>query len=253
MPIHIEGFSGGDRTRIELPATQQQLVSALAATGKPLVVVLMSGSAVALGTAAEKAAAVLEAWYPGQAGGIAISDTLFGDYNPSGRLPVTFYASTEQLPPFDDYSMSNRTYRYFSGQPLYSFGYGLSYTKFHYSAGELSTTALEAGKPLTVSFAMQNVGERDGEEVAELYLIPTNIVGAPQRSLAAFQKVHLARGTSKTVQVTIDPRQLSYVSALGDRVIRSGDYQLYVGGSQPSKDSGLFLPFRIVGTATLGR
>ena len=251
MPVHIGGFSGGDRTRIELPQLQQQLVDALAATGKPLVLVLMSGSAVALQTAADKASAILEAWYPGEDGGNAISDILFGDHNPSGRLPVTFYASTEQLPPFEDYSMEGRTYRYFHGEPLYSLGYGLSYTSFRYSNGELSTRSLEAGKPLMVSFSVQNVGERDGDEVTEVYLVPTNIVGAPRRSLVGFEKVHVSRDSSKSLQITIDPRQLSYVSAAGYRAVRAGYYQLYVGGGQPSPDSGLSLPFRIVGTAAL--
>ncbi len=145
MPVHVKGFEGGDRTAIELPDAQLQLVDALASTGKPLVIVLMNGGALALGSAERKAAAILEAWYPGQAGGTAIADTLFGANNPSGRLPVTFYAATSDLPPFDDYSMKGRTYRYFSGKPLYPFGYGLSYTSFQYTSGKLSTTKLQAG------------------------------------------------------------------------------------------------------------
>ena len=151
MPLHVKGFEGGDRTAIELPDVQMRLVDALAATGKPLVIVLMNGSAIALQGAAQQASAILEAWYPGEAGGTAIADTLFGANNPAGRLPVPFYASTSQLPPFEDYSMSDRTYRYFTGQPLYPFGYGLSFTHFKYSDGKLSTTHLKAGDPVEVS------------------------------------------------------------------------------------------------------
>jgi len=248
MPVQIEGFSGGDRTRIELPVTQQRLLTALENTGKPVVVVLMSGSAVALGQVAEKASSVLEAWYPGEAGGDAIAEILSGDSNPSGRLPVTFYASTEQLPAFNDYSMDHRTYRYFSGEPLYGFGFGLSYTKFQYTSGELSTTDLEAGKPLGVTFAVKNIGDRDGDEVAELYLVPDGGAGAASRTLVGFQKIFVARGGSKTVQMVVDPRQLSSVSVAGSRAIRAGKYQLFIGGSQPHVDGGLHLPFRITGS-----
>jgi len=248
MPLHVKGFEGGDRTAIELPEVQMQLIDALAATGKPLVIVLMNGSALALGDAALKASAILEAWYPGQAGGTAIADTLFGDNNPSGRLPATFYASTSQLPPFEDYSMNDRTYRYFTGQPLYSFGYGLSYTHFRYSNGKLSTTNLKAGNSITVSVEVQNTGNSDGDETAEVYLIPKNIVGAPLRALVGFDKVHLSHGATTTIQLTIDPRQLSFVSPTGDRSVRPGDYELYVGGGQPSTASGVFLPFQIHGS-----
>jgi beta-glucosidase len=251
MPVHVEGFDGGDRTRIELPSAQQQLVSALAATGKPLVIVLMSGGAVALQGAAAKAAAILEAWYPGQAGGTAISDILFGDSNPSGRLPVTFYASTDQLASFEDYSMQNRTYRYFAGEPLYSFGYGLSYTRFEYTNGKLSTTNLSAGSTLKLSIDVQNAGERDGDETVEVYLIPKNQLGAPLRELVGFEKVQLPRGGTKTVEITIDARQLSLVDAIGHRSVRQGDYELYVGGGQPSQQGGVSLPFRIEGSTPI--
>ena len=249
MPVRVDGFDGGDRTRIELPRAQQQLVSALATTGKPLVIVLLNGSAVALQGAVSKAAAILEAWYPGQAGGTAISDTLFGDNNPSGRLPVTFYASTDQLASFEDYSMQNRTYRYFPGEPLYSFGYGLSYTQFRYSNGKLSTDKLNAGNPLTLNVDVQNAGDRGGNETVEVYLIPKNQVGAPLRELVGFEKVELAQGEARTVEITIDPRQLSLVDAIGHRTVRQGDYELYVGGGQPSHECGVFLPFRIEGSA----
>ncbi len=249
MPVHVEGFSGGDRTRIELPAVQQQLVSALAATGKPLILVLLNGSALALEDADHSATAIAEAWYPGEAGGTAIADTLLGDNNPSGRLPLTFYASTSQLPPFEDYSMNDRTYRYFTGQPLYSFGYGLSYTKFDYFNGELSTTSLNAGDPIAVSVGVRNAGERDGDETVEVYLIPKNLVGAPLRVLVGFEKVFVPSHASKTVRIEISPRQLSLVSSVGNRSVRPGDYELYVGGGQPCADSGVLLPFHIQGSS----
>jgi beta-glucosidase len=251
MPLHVAGFEGGDRTAIELPEVQMRLAQALAATGKPLIIVLMNGSAIALGDAAQRASAVLEAWYPGQAGGVAIADTLFGDSNPSGRLPITFYASTSQLPPFEDYSMNERTYRYFSGQPLYSFGYGLSYTSFKYSNAKLSVTNLKAGNPIDVSVDVQNSGDHDGDETVEVYLIPKNIVGLPLRALVGFEKAHLARGATATIQMSIDARQLSFVSPVGNRTVFPGDYDLYVGGGQPSAESGVFLPFHIEGSSPI--
>lgn len=247
MPIAVKGFSGGDRTAIELPAAQQQLVSALAATGKPIVLVLMNGSAIALGDAANKASAILEAWYPGQAGGTAIAETLFGNNNPSGRLPITFYASTAQLPPFTDYSMRDRTYRYFTGEPLYPFGYGLSYTRFNYSAGKLSTSTVQAGQPLTVQVKVKNEGDLDGTETVEAYLVPEQAAGAPLCELVGFQNVQLRRGEGKTIQMTLTPRELSLVSADGTRSVQQGAYKLYVGGGQPGRSTGVTLPFQIVG------
>lgn len=251
MPIAVKGFRGGDRTSIELPDAQQQLVAAIAATGKPIVLVLMNGSAIALGDAAKKAAAILEAWYPGQAGGTAIAETLFGENNPSGRLPITFYSSTAQLPPFDDYSMSNRTYRYFAGKPLYGFGYGLSYTRFGYSAGKLSATTLRAGQPLKLQAEVRNEGERDGTETIEAYLIPQHAAGVPLRQLVGFQKMQLRRGESKTVQMTLTPRELSLVSVDGTRSVQPGDYRLYIGGGQPGHSKGIILRFQVVGHAVV--
>jgi beta-glucosidase len=248
MQVHDTGFDGGDRSTIELPQVQQQLVDALAATGKPLVIVLMNGSAIALQGAAQKASAIVEAWYPGQAGGTAIAETLFGENNPSGRLPVTFYAGTSQLPPFDDYSMKGRTYRYFTGTPLYPFGFGLSYTSFKYSGGSLSSTHLQAGDSLEITAQIKNTGDRDGDETAELYLIPKNIPGAPIQSLVCFQKLHLPKDETRAIQCTIDARQLSLVDAAGNRNVQPGEYELYVGGNQPSHENGLFMPFQIAGS-----
>lgn len=248
LPIHVDGFEGGDRSAIELPAIQRKLVDALAATGKPLIIVLMNGSALALQDAEQKASAILEAWYPGEFGGTAIAQTLFGENNPSGRLPLTFYARTDQLPAFDDYSMKERTYRYFSGTPLYPFGYGLSYTRFRYSNGSLSSSTVRAGEPLEASVQVANVGDIAGDETVEFYLIPKAKPGAPICWLAGFKKAHLLKGETQTVRLEIDPRQLSLVGADGSRRVQSGEYELYVGGSQPSTQSGVFLPFHIEGS-----
>jgi beta-glucosidase len=251
MPVHVQGLDGGDRKTIELPTIQQDLVAALAATGKPVVLVLMNGGALALQSAGEKAAAVLEAWYPGQAGGTAIAETLFGENNPSGRLPVTFYASTDQLPPFDDYSMKGRTYRYFAGTVLYQFGYGLSYTHFKYTSGRLSAATLRAGGSVAICVEVKNIGERDGDETVEVYLLPKGIAGAPLRTLVGFEKVHLRKGETRAVEITISPRQLSLVAPDGSRSVLPGDYELYVGGGQPPQDTGVSLPFRIEGSSAV--
>jgi beta-glucosidase len=251
IPIHVNGFEGGDRSAIELPAVQRRLVDALAATGKPLILVLMNGSALALQGDEQKASAILEAWYPGEFGGTAIAETLFGENNPSGRLPLTFFAGTGQLPAFDDYSMKERTYRYFSGTPLYPFGYGLSYTRFRYSNGSLSSSTLRAGEALEVSVQVENVGDRAGDETVEFYLIPKAIPAAPIRWLAGFEKVHLMKGETRAIRLLIDPRHLSLVDADGSRSVQPGEYELYVGGSQPSTQSGVFLPFHIEGSSRI--
>ncbi len=236
MPIHVEGFSGGDRTDIKLPAPQQQMLEQVAAAGKPLVVVLLNGSALATNWAQDHASAVLDAWYPGQAGGKAIADTLSGKNNPGGRLPVTFYASLDDLPAFTDYSMQNRTYRYFKGKALYNFGYGLSYTKFSYSHLKLSTDTLHAGDTLTAEADVRNAGSVAGDEVAELYLIPPHDGNgglSPNLQLEGFQRFHLAPGQIKHVIFKLDPRQLSEVDAMGTRAVQAGSYKLSLGGSQP--------------------
>jgi beta-glucosidase len=253
MPVHVEGFNGGDRTDIDLPKAQQQLLEAVAATGKPVIVVLMSGSAVALNWANEHANAVIEAWYPGELGGKAIADILNGTANPSGRLPITFYASDSQLPPFEDYSMKGRTYRYFKGEPLYPFGYGLSYTKFKYSGLKLSSASLEAGKPLTADVTITNTGNLAGDEVAELYLVPPQQGGNPLRNLAGFKRVHLAPKASTVVHFSLDPRDLSEVDSAGKREVRAGAYQIYVGGTQPgTKDAnGISQDLTITGSAPI--
>jgi beta-glucosidase len=247
MSISVPGFSGGDRTDITLPAAQEQLLEALKSTGKPLIIVLMNGSALAVGWAQQNADAILEAWYPGEAGSQAIAETLKGVNNPSGRLPITFYASVDQLPPFDNYSMANRTYRYFKGKPLYGFGYGLSYTSFSYSHLILSSKRLAAGTPLTASVDVKNTGTTVGDEVAELYLTPPQADPSPQLSLQGFQRVHLAPGQSQRVTFLLDPRNLSQVDASGSRAVRAGEYRLNVGGAQPQAGSTASASFTIKG------
>jgi beta-glucosidase len=238
MRIQVPGFNGGDRTDIVLPGPQQQLLEALAATGKPLVVVLMSGSALAVNWAQEHAAAVLEAWYPGEEGGTAIAETLAGVNNPGGRLPVTFYASLDQLPPFEDYSMQNRTYRYFQGKPLYGFGYGLSYSRFEYTNLKLSARQLQAGSPLTVQVDLRNTSRIAGDEVAELYLGFPPIAGAPAHALRGFARVHLLPGESRHLSYTLKARDLSMVNEQGEHVVARGEYTIFVGGVQPGETPG---------------
>ena len=218
MPIHVEGFSGGDRTDIKLPAPQEALLEALSATGKPLVVVLLNGSAISTTWAQAHANAILEAWYPGQAGGTAIAQTLSGKNNPAGRLPVTFYSNINDLPPFEDYSMAGRTYRYSKKTPLYPFGFGLSYTSFTYSNLKLSKDLLPAGDPLTVETDVKNTGTRAGDEIAELYLMPPHTSVSPNLALSAFTRIHLAPGQTRHISFTLDPRTISQVDEKGLRV-----------------------------------
>ncbi len=252
MPIHVEGFSGGDRTDIKLPAPQQQLLEALSATGKPLVVVLLNGSALSVNWAQEHAGAILEAWYPGEAGGTAIAQTLSGKNNPAGRLPVTFYTSLEQLPAFDNYAMANRTYRYFKGKPLYGFGYGLSYTSFAYSGLKLSNSSLHAGDSLTVEADVKNTGALAGDEVAELYLTPPQTSVSPRFALDGFSRVPLAPGETKHVSFTLDSRALSQVDEKGVRAVAPGRYRITLGGAQPVEgQAGQTAEFSIEGTKEL--
>jgi beta-glucosidase len=251
MRIKIDGFSSGDRTSINLPAAQQRLLEAVAATGKPVVVVLQSGSAVALNWARDHANAVLAAWYPGAAGGTAISRTLDGLNNPGGRLPLTFYAGVDDLPAFTDYTMKNRTYRYYTGKPLWGFGYGLSYTKFSYGPLKLSASPVKAGAPVTATVTVTNAGAVAGDEVVEAYL-KTPQADGPRHSLVAFERVKLMPGASKQVTLKIDPRSLSSVDEQGNRSILEGKYALAVGGAQPEEtQSKSEAVFTVTGTAAL--
>ncbi len=254
MPVEAPGFDGGDRTSIALPAAQLELLDALEATGKPVVIVLQSGSAVALGEDGEKAGAVLEAWYPGEKGGQAIAEVLSGKVNPSGRLPVTFYASTDQLPPFTDYSMANRTYRYFSGEPEYAFGHGLSYTSFAYEGLKTGKPNVAAGEGQTVSVTVRNKGKREGDEVAQLYIAVPGRPGTPIRSLKGYSRVHLAPGEAKTVTFALDPRDLAFADEQGVMRVSAADYRLWVGGGQPDTGApGVAGSFRVTGEKALPR
>jgi beta-glucosidase len=231
--VHVEGFRGGDRTDLSLPKSQEALLKAVVATGKAVAVVLLSGSAVAVNWANDNVPAILHAWYPGGEGGTAIADVLFGAYNPAGRLPVTFYKSVDQLPPFSDYSMQGRTYRYFKGEPLYAFGFGLSYTRFDYNNLRFSAKSVKAGEPIKVTVDVRNVGEREGDEVVQLYLTDV-AASAPVaiRTLVGFDRISLRRGETRKVTFTITPRQMSLIDDAGKRVIEPGEFLISIGGSQ---------------------
>ena len=227
-----EGFKGGDRTSIDLPREQQHLLEAVKNTGKPLVVVLMSGSALSVNWARHNANAVLQAWYPGEEGGTAIAQTLDGTNNPSGRLPVTFYKGVDQLPEFTDYSMAGRTYRYFAGRPLFPFGHGLSYSTFAYSDLKVPAS-INAGDPLQVEAQVANTSSRAGDEVVQVYLTFPRLPGAPLLALRGFSRVHLEPGEKQTVRFTLSDRDLSHVSPDGIHLVRNGKYTISVGGGQP--------------------
>jgi beta-glucosidase len=231
--VDIPGFKGGDRTSLDLPKEEQQLLEAIKGAGKPLIVALMSGSALAVNWANEHANAILQAWYPGEEGGTAIAETIAGYNNPSGRLPVTFYKGVEQLPAFEDYSMTRRTYRYFDGEPLYPFGYGLSYSSFAYSNVKLSKDKLAAGEPLQIEAQVANTSARDGDEVVQVYIAFPKLPGAPRRALRGFSRVHLRSGEKKAVKFILNDRDLSYVNEAGTRVIGAGNYTVAIGGGQP--------------------
>jgi beta-glucosidase len=233
MKVDLPGFRGGDRTSLDLPAEEEALLGALKGSGKPLVVVLMNGSALAVNWANDHANAILDAWYSGEEGGTAIAQTLAGVNNPAGRLPVTFYKGVEQLPDFEDYSMKNRTYRYFTGQPLYPFGFGLSYSKFEYGNLQLSSPVLQAGNPLTVEVDVKNVSAKAGDEVLELYLNFPKVAGAPRVALRGFTRVHVGARELRHVKLSMSPRDLSYVNESGDRLVAAGDYVITVGGGEP--------------------
>jgi beta-glucosidase len=233
MPVNEPGFLGGDRTSIDLPEPEEALVEAVAATGKPLVVVLTNGSALAVNWINQHANAVLEAWYPGEEGGNAVADTLSGKNDPAGRLPVTFYRDVSQLPNFEDYSMADRTYRYFKGKPLYPFGYGLSYTSFSYSDLKLANAAVQAGEPVDADVTVTNTGKVAGDEVVQLYLKFPPVAGAPNIALRGFQRIHLEAGASRQVHFELKGRDLGMVTANGNPIIASGDYTVSIGGGQP--------------------
>jgi beta-glucosidase len=276
------GFFGGDRTDITLPSTQQQLLEAFAATGKPLVVILTSGSAVAINWANEHASAILQAWYSGEEGGAAVADVLSGDYNPAGRLPITFYKSVAQLPPYTDYSMAGRTYRYLSEPPLYPFGFGLSYSSFSYSdititdfapaadatvelqrrsakspASTSSLQEISGSAPIYVSAKVTNTSKLSGDEVSELYISHPGLDGAPIRSLVGFKRLHVEPGATQFVSFVLGQRELSVVDTTGHRLVPAGPVELWLGSTQPitlpqrPPPTGKSAKFTITSTTTL--
>jgi len=245
MKVNYDGFSGGDRTRIELPSQQTELLKALAATGKPVVFVNCSGSAIAMPWVAENLPAIVQAWYPGEQGGWAVADVLFGDANPAGRLPVTFYRSTEDLPSFENYAMNNRTYRYFNGLPEFAFGHGLSYTKFDYAAAATDKSRYTASDTVKISFMLKNSGARDGDEVAQVYFRHVNSAQPqPRLALCGFTRIHLAQGQGAHITMDIPAERLRYWdTAKKQYTVEPGDYELLVGAA--SDDIRLRVPLKV--------
>ncbi|GMV06541.1 MAG: beta-glucosidase [Gemmatimonadota bacterium] len=233
MRVDVPGFASGDRVDLGLPAAQRRLMEAVVATGKPVTLVLLNGSSLGLEWAARNVSAIVEAWYPGQAGGAALADILFGDVSPAGRLPLTFYASADDLPPFDDYDMEGRTYRFFRGEPVFPFGHGLSYTTFAYR--ELALPArVRAGDEVAVAVTLENTGSVTGEEVVQLYVTgPAPGWPRPLRALQGFTRVSLRPGESRRVTFTLEARQLSSVDEAGVRSVAPGTFTVSVGGGQP--------------------
>jgi beta-glucosidase len=248
MKVDYEGFSGGDRTEIELPAVQSELLKALQATGKPVVFVNCSGSAIAMPWEATNLPAILQAWYPGEQGGRAVADVLFGDVNPAGRLPVTFYRSTADLPAFDNYSMSNRTYRYFNGRTDFAFGHGLSYTKFDYNSPKLNGTNFAANDMIKLTFSLLNAGAWDGDEVAQVYFRHVNSAQSqPRLALCGFMRIHLQANQGGRITMDIPAEQFrSWDPAKKRYTVEPGDYVLLVGAA--SDDIRLRLPMKITAT-----
>jgi beta-glucosidase len=252
MQVEEPGFKGGDRTSLDLPKPEEDLLKALAEAGKPLVVVLTNGSALGVNWAKDHANAIVDAWYPGEEGGTAVADTLSGKNNPAGRLPVTFYKDVSQIPPFEDYSMKGRTYRYFEGAPLYPFGYGLSYTTFTYSGLTAPASAVAAGDSASFEVLVKNSGKKAGDEVAQLYLAFPEVPGAPLRALRAFQRVHLEAGASQKVHFDLKPRDMSMVTEAGEPIIAEGEYKVFIGGGQPDTAAPVVSGrFSVKGTLTL--
>ncbi|WP_443936785.1 glycoside hydrolase family 3 C-terminal domain-containing protein [Pedobacter sp. MW01-1-1] len=234
MKVPYPGFDGGDRTSILLPEVQTRLLKALKSTGKPLVMAMLTGSAIAIPWESENIPAIVNAWYGGQAAGKAFADVLFGDYNPAGRLPVTFYKNDDDLPPFENYNMTGRTYRYFQGNALYPFGYGLSYTTFKYQHITLQNQLAEAGK-ITVEATVKNEGKMDGEEVVQLYVAFKGQKQAPIRSLKAFKRISLKAGESQVIRFTLDKESISLLDENGKPYLPNSEMDISIGGGQPVK------------------
>jgi Glycosyl hydrolase family 3 C terminal domain. len=232
MPVDIEGFKGGDRTNIELPKVQREFLKALKEAGKQVIFVNCSGSAIALTPETKTCEAIVQAWYAGQEGGTAIADVLFGDYNPSGKLPVTFYKNSSQLPDYEDYSMKRRTYRYFD-DPLYAFGYGMSYTQFQMGEGTLA----KQGENYTLTIPVTNTGKCDGTEIVQVYLRDLSDKEGPSKSLRAFQRVDVKAGQTVKATLTLTPKSFEFFDTETNTMrIKSGNYQLFYGNSSRSED-----------------
>jgi len=229
----------GDRMTLDLPPIQDKLIQAIHGTGTPVIMVLLNGSAVSINWANEHIPAILEAWYPGQAGGTAVAEALFGLTNPGGRLPVTFYRSASDLPTFDDYGMKNRTYRYFTGQPLYSFGFGLSYTTFTYRNLQIVPAKVKPGDPASIQVEVENTGQHLGDEVVQLYLKDVQAsLPVPLLQLQGFTRIRLATGEKQIVQFTLTAEQMSFADENGKWVLEPGEFQVWVGGQQPDQRTG---------------
>lgn len=238
MRVDFPGFKGGDRTTIELPSIQTQLMQQLKQAGKKVVFVNCSGSSIALLPESQSCDAIVQAWYPGEQGGTAVANVLFGDYNPSGKLPVTFYQSTEQLPDYEDYSMKGRTYRYFEGEPLFCFGHGLSYTTFGYGKAKLSQKKIAANENVTFTVPVSNKGERAGDEVVQLYVRRLNDANAPLKTLRAYQRINLQAGETKTVTFELTPSAFEFFDESTNTVrTQPGNYEIMVGGDSKNLKS----------------
>lgn len=257
MHIDVDGFAGGDRTSLDLPAPQRKVLKQVAETGVPVVLVLINGSALSVNWADENLPAIIEAWYPGGEGGDAVAGAIAGDFSPAGRLPITFYRSVDDLPPFSDYDMSHRSYRYFDGEVLYPFGYGLSYTSFDYREARVSNKRVRANDSVDVTVDVINSGNRDGDEVVQLYISRPGVEGAPIRALAGFERISLAAGETRSVSFILDGRAMSAVGEDGVRRILPGPVELWIGGGQPvSREglepaAGLAAGFEVIGSMTL--
>jgi beta-glucosidase len=237
MRVEMKGFYKGDRTTLDLPKVQENILKRIKSYGKPIVLVLLSGSALSVNWADKNVDAILEAWYPGEEGGNAIADVLFGNYNPAGRLPVTCYSSVYDLPPFEDYNMKGRTYRYFEGTPLYEFGYGLSYTTFKYSNFNVPKI-VKTNENIKITVDVENSGKMDGEEVVQLYvkLLDTK-VQVPINSLQGFKRLFVKVGEKKRVEFELKPEQFSLINDKNQRVVEPGRIRVFVGNGQASKKS----------------
>ena len=232
MPVDLPGFKKGDRTNIHLPQVQKEMLKALKETGKPVILVLCSGSSLALPWETENLDAIVEAWYPGQQGGMAVADVLFGDYNPAGRLPLTFYSCNNDLPDFEDYAMANRTYRYFKGKPLFPFGHGLSYTTFDYGKAKTDKKSIHVGEGMNLIIPLSNTGDMDGDEVVQVYLRNLGDREGPIKTLRAFRRVFLKAGQTENIQLELPPSAFECFNPSTNRMdILPGKYELLYGGT----------------------